>query len=299
MMLRLGMRLIKVSPGAAQQWAEKAAAGGTFASNADNAFIVHDAAGGRATVNRNSNILGGEWDASGKGEVLLSKTFVDFLKDNNDPRLPFIARVKGSGSTNPADQIGQPNGYDQLGGDTDISEEPNYPGNVANYSIIGTTYLGLAGPTFFVTYAQTELLLAEAKKRGWSVGATSAADHYNNGVRAAMLQTSQYNAGAVIDTDDIDDYLTANPYADSFEQINEQYWAASFLDWYETFANWRRTGFPALVPVDYTGNATGGEIPRRMLYPSSESAANGTNFSAALARQGNNSFLTRVWWDVE
>jgi hypothetical protein len=297
MMLRLGMRLTKVNPGKAQSWAEKAAAGGTFASNADNAFIVHDASGGRTSVNRNSNILSGEWDASGKGEVFLSSTFVNFLKDNDDPRLPFMARVKSSGSTTPADQVGQPNGLDQLGGTTDVTTDPDYPGSVNNYSIIGTTYLGLAGPTFFATYAQSELLLAEAKKRGWNVGGTSAAEHYNNGVTAAMQQVSQYNAGSVVDGDDIDDYLTAHPYADSFEQINNQYWAASFLDWYETFANWRRSGFPTLVPVNYVGNATNGEIPRRMLYPSSEAAANAENFATAIGRQGTNTFLTRVWWD--
>jgi hypothetical protein len=147
-----------------------------------------------------------------------------------------------------------------------------------------------------ITYAQNELLLAEAAKRGWNVGA-SAATHYANGVTAAMEQLAQYDASASIGAAAITAYLTAHPYADTYDQINTQYWAACFLDWYEAWANWRRSGFPALAPVNYVGNATGGQIPRRMLYPASESSANGANYADAISRQGANTFTTRVWWD--
>ena len=301
MMLRLAMRLTKVDAATAKTWAEKAYTGGVMSSNADNAYILHDATGGRNTVNRNSNILAGEWNATANGEVFLSRTFVNFLKNNNDPRLTFMAKVKASGSTNPADQIGLPNGYDQNGGATDVSTAPGYPGSINNYSTIrNDVLLKLAGATFLVTYAQTELLLAEAAKRGWSVGGT-AATHYNAGVTAAMKQLAQYDASAVVSDAAIATYLAAHPYVDAngFVDINTQYWAASFLDWYETWANWRRSGFPVLVPVNYTGNATGGQIPRRMLYPASESSANGANFQEAIGRQGANNFLTRVWWDKQ
>jgi hypothetical protein len=299
MMLRLAMRLTKVDATTAKSWAEKAYAGGLMQSNADNAFILHDATGGRTTVNRNSNILAGEWNATNNGEVFLAKTFVDFLKNNNDPRLSLIAKVKATGSTAPVDQVGLPNGYDQNGGTTDVSHASNYPGNINNYSTIRSDiWLKLDGPTFLVTYAQTELLLAEAAKRGWSVGA-SAQTHYNNGVRAAMEQLAQYNSSAVVSSAAIDAYLAAHPYVDAngFEMINTQYWAACFLDWYEAWANWRRTGFPVLTPVNYPGNATNGQIPRRMLYPASEASANGANYEEAIGRQGANTFMTRVWWD--
>ncbi|HEX6193387.1 MAG TPA: SusD/RagB family nutrient-binding outer membrane lipoprotein [Chitinophagaceae bacterium] len=301
MMLRLGMRLTKIDLNAAKTWVEKAFTGGVMTSNADNAYILHDASGGRNTVNRNSNILAGEWNATGTGEVFLSKTFIDFLKSNNDPRLGIFSKVKSSGSSLPADQLGLPNGYDQNGGATDISHAPNYPGTINNYSTIrADVFLKLNGATFLVTYAQTELLLAEAAKRGWSVGGT-ADDHYKKGVTAAMKQLQQYDANGAIADADILTYLAAHPYVDAngYALINTQYWVASFLDWYETWANWRRSAFPALVPVNYIGNATGGQIPRRMLYPASESSANGTNYQDAITRQGANSFLTRVWWDKQ
>ncbi len=299
LMLRLAMRLTKVDAPTAKTWAEKAYAGGLISSNAENAYVAHDAAGGRTTVNRNSNILSGEWNATGKGEVFLSKTFIDFLKNNNDPRLPFMAQIHSSGNTTPAQQVGMPNGYDQNGGATDITHAANYPADVNNYSTIrSSVMLKLAAPTFLVTYAQVELLLAEAAKRGWSVG-ESAAAHYKKGVTAAMTQLAQFDAGATLSESDADNYLLAHPYADAtgFQQINTQYWVASFLDWYEVWSNWRRSDYPTLVPVNYVGNATGGKIPRRMLYPASEASANGTNLQQALSRQGDNVFMTRVWWD--
>jgi SusD/RagB-like outer membrane lipoprotein len=296
-MLRLGMRLIKADAAKAKTWVEKAYAGGLFTSNLDNAYILHDPSGGRNTVNRNSNILAGEWNATANGEVFLSKTFVDFMKTNADPRLTFISKVKGSGDVTLANQVGLKNGYDQNGGATDVSTSPGWTGSMNNFSTIRNDYvLKLNGPTFFATYAQNELLLAEAAKRGWNVGA-SAATHYTNGVTAAMLQLAQYDPAAAIAPAAITAYLTAHPYVDSYDQINTQYWAACFLDWYEAWANWRRSGFPTLIPVNYPGNATGGQIPRRMLYPSSESSANGTNYSEAISRQGANTFMTRVWWD--
>jgi hypothetical protein len=299
LMLRLAMRLTKADLNTAKTWAEKAYAGGLIQSNADNAYILHDATGGRNTVNRNSNILAHEWNATGNGEVFLSKTFVDQLKNTNDPRLQWMSKVKSTGSTIPSEQVGLPNGYDQNGGARDVSNAPGYSGNINNFSTIrADILLRLDGPTFLASYAQNELLLAEAAKRGWSVGA-NAQTHYNNGVRAAMEQLSQFNATAVIPSATIDAYLAANPYVDAngFQQINTQYWVANFLDWYETWANWRRSGFPVLTPVNYPGNATGGQIPRRMLYPTGESSANSANFQDAIARQGANIFTTKVWWD--
>lgn len=297
MMLRLGMRLTKADAAKAKTWVEKAYTGGLFTSNADNAYILHDASGGRNTVNRNSNILAGEWNATANGEVFLSKTFVDFLKNNADPRLTWMSKVKATGDITSANQVGLPNGYDQNGGATDVSHAPGWTGSINNFSTIrADILLKLNGPTELVTYAQDELLLAEAAKRGWSVGAT-AAIHYANGVKAAMQQLAQYDASAVISDATVTAYLTAHPYVDTYDQINTQYWAACFLDWYEAWANWRRSGFPALVPVNYVGNATGGQIPRRMLYPASESSANGTNYQEAISRQGANTFTTRVWWD--
>ena len=52
LMLRMAMRLTKVDPATAKTYVTKAI-GNTMTSNADNAFLLGDASGGRTTVNRN------------------------------------------------------------------------------------------------------------------------------------------------------------------------------------------------------------------------------------------------------
>ena len=117
-----------------------------------------------------------------------------------------------------------------------------------------------------------------------------------------MSYLSMYDAGggADIAAADVDAYLAANPYdpANALEQIGEQYWAATFLNEYEAFANWRRTGYPQLTPVNYPGNVTGGTIPRRLRYPEGEAASNAANYTAVLTQQGPDEFTTRMWWDT-
>ena len=288
LMLRLGMRLIKVDPAGAQAWATKAIAGGVMESNDDIFFVPHTE--GPAGVNQNGN--GEVFQADGNPR--LSKTFVDFMQSGNDPRLPILGARRGDGSTDPADLQGFPNGLDaqmlmDMTGEenTDAYAEPNR-------SII----TGLDAPMIFQTYAEVEFMLAEANVR-WGI-AGDAETHYNNGVTAAMKTLSLYGDAGVIDDAAIADYLVANPYdaANALEQINTQYWAATFLNEYESFSNWRRTGFPVLVPVNYPGNVTGGTIPRRMSYSESEQTNNPDNYAEAVSRQGPDELTTRVWWDA-
>lgn len=315
LMLRLAMRLVKIKPDEAKKYAEIAAAGGCFTSNDDNAKIAHQA-GSRFTVNRINNILGNEWDATGthsagKQDIFLSKTLVDFLKNNNDPRLGILSVIRHNDDADPAKQIGMPNGHDASGGINPINNDPNYPGkaldhrngstdSVYAYSTINPKLLGADAPTVFLGYAEVELLLAEAAKRGYTVTGT-AQSHYEAGVKAAMQQFTQYNSTLTIPDAAITAYLAGNKRyndANAMYLINEQYWAATFFNWYETWANWRRTEIPTLTPVNYKGNDTGGTIPRRMTYPVSEASTNADNFNAAIKKLTNGNTLTgRVWWD--
>lgn len=288
MMLRLGLRLIKVDPSGAQAWATKAISGGVMESNSDIAYIQHT--DGPEGINRNGN-----------GEVFLvdgspriSKTFMDFLQGGNDPRLPILAQRRSDGSTNPADLIGFPNG---LNGQMllDLTGEEN-TNNYAepNRSII----TGVDAPMFFQTYAEVEFMLAEAAER-WGLAGGDVEGHYNAGVTAAMKYLGLYGAAAEISDADIATYLANNPFDanNAMEMIGTQYWAATFLNEYESFANWRRIELPVLVPVNFPGNETNGTIPRRLTYPTSEQSANPENYGAAVAAQGPDELVTRVWWD--
>ncbi len=286
MMLRLGLRLIKVDPAGAEAWATKAINGGVMESNADIAYIQHTA--GPEGINRNGN--GETFTADGSPRI--SKTFRDFL--DNDPRLPILAARRSDGSTNPADLKGLPNGLDlvmleDMTGEqnTDAYAEPNR-----------TIITGEDAPMFFQTYAEAEFMLAEAAER-WGLAGGDVEGHYEAGVRAAMKMLVIYKPEAEITDAQVDTYLAAKPFdaGNAIEQINTQYWAATFLNEYEAFANWRRVGFPALVPVNYPGNVTNGTIPRRLTYSTSEQSLNRENYEAAVAAQGPDELTTRVWWD--
>lgn len=285
LMLRLGLRLIKVDPTASQAWATKAITGGVMTSNDDIFFLKHD--------NNNRNGISEVFDADGNPRM--SDTFIDFLQDGDDPRLPILAARRSDQSTAKEDLIGFPNGLDSAML-LDLTGEEN----TDNYAEPNRAILaGFDAPMIFQTYAEVEFMLAEANVR-WGL-AGNAATHYNNGVTAAMKQLSLFGEAAVIDDADITTYLTNNPYdsANAIEQINTQYWAATFLNEYETFSNWRRTGFPVLTPVNYPGNETGGSIPRRLTYSENEASVNAANYEAAVAAQGPDVLTTRVWWDVQ
>ena len=68
-----------------------------------------------------------------------------------------------------------------------------------------------------------------------------------------MDQMATYDAGSAIAAGARDTYIAANPFdpGTELEQINTQYWIASFLNGPEAFANFRRSGFPALTPNPY------------------------------------------------
>ncbi|MGI8636960.1 MAG: SusD/RagB family nutrient-binding outer membrane lipoprotein, partial [Segetibacter sp.] len=94
----------------------------------------------------------------------------------------------------------------------------------------------------------------------------TAASYYTAGIRAHMEQLATYDAGSAVSPSAIGEYLAANPLNPSkaLEQINTQYWVASFLNGPETWANFRRSGFPALTPNPYPGKTISGAFIRRL-----------------------------------
>jgi hypothetical protein len=161
----------------------------------------------------------------------------------------------------------------------------------------------LGSPRLLFTAAESYFLMTEAAVRGWYSGAT-ASTLYQNGIQAAMRQWSIIGGSAgTITTAAANTYAAANPFNtggtldDQMKQIYTQFWVSVFPDAQEAFASFRRTGYPALVPNNYAGNATGGKFFKRMLYPITEQTLNADSYAAAISRQGANDLLTRIWWD--
>jgi hypothetical protein len=299
LMLRAAMRLSKVDPTKAQLYVGRAVAGGVVTSNSENAVL-------RNTSVFNNHI-GVHLGAREKANYYLTAPFVNHLKASNDPRLRSIS-IRHVGATNgttqtvnritrePAMQIGMPMGHDDVSINSVLAE--NGVVSLWDFSQANIyTVLKIDAPQFFLTYAQTQLLLAEAAVRGWVQGNPSV--FFATAIRANMEQMAQYDAGAAIEEDKIAAYIAANPLIQGreLEQINTQYWIASFLDGTELFANFRRSGFPVLQKNPYAGSEITGNFIRSMPYPDSERVVNNANLQAAIARQGPNNLDRRVWWD--
>lgn len=296
LLLRMAMRLTKVDPTTAKKYVAQVA-GHTMESNDDNAIVQHEI--GNVTQNRDSwSIL--EQDSA---DLKLCKTYIDTLKNNNDPRLPVMAEIFATGSTDPADQLGLPPGF-IVGGSRpayDIRKQPGYPAvlGMQGYSRFNDNILSYTAPNLILTYAESEFLLADAAKR-WGVGG-DAATHYRNGVLAAIKQLSVFDNSTISD-EDAQAYLDAHPYKDAtaLNQINTQFWLCTVLNEYEAWSNWRRTGYPLLTPTNYPNNITGGTIPRRLEYPSGQRVSNKKSYDEAVSRlQGGDKLTSRVWWDVQ
>ncbi len=305
LLLRMAMRLTKVDPETAKTYVQKVD-GLTMESNDDNAIVYHGT-NDPLTINRIYRGIGEDGDI--QLSCQMSKTFIDFLKKNDDPRLPVFSYVypedysagddPGGGSSDPQDQNGLPNGYNAGNAANGIQNYPGYLGSLNLYSRPSPIIFNATAPTLVLTYAESEFLLADAAAR-WNLG--DAEEHYHNGVIAAITELSAYGDEGAISDDDAEAYCEAHPYvaAKGLEMINTQFWATTFFNEYEAWANYRRTGYPALVPVTYPGSQSPGAIPRRMAYSTVDKQVNTANYNAAVADlPGGDKITSRMWWDVK
>jgi hypothetical protein len=314
LLLRVGMRYTKIDGAKAKTVVTTAtdpARGGVMTSNSDNVVVQHN-----TTQTNQANTF---CTNSAKHYLFIGKPFIDFLKNNKDPRLQYISvlysnpasATGGTANTNPADQIGCPYGYT----DINVVNEPNYPGTtmgVFKYSQYNRQTIGRINTWYYVvTYAQTSLLMAEARQRGYITTGT-VKDYYEAGIKGQMTQLDIYGiapgAASPITTAQQNDYLlqpaiTFDP-AQALKQINEQYWVACVFIWGEAWANFRRSGYPQLSPINFPGEdpyvdeATGGDgFIHRLNYPVDEWSVNTDNVQAATTRMGGDNFGVRLFWD--
>lgn len=302
LMLRLGMRLTKIDAVAAQSWVTKAIAGGVITAYADIAKVSYVGSGQNINKNPmawnllNDNYIWADGVSNTEGGKY-QQVFIDSLKANNDPRLGVISvvYVGGVANSDEAIQKGMPSNINGVKPSDFVTfSEPKQ-----------TTVLRVAAPLLLFTAAEANFLLAEAALRNW-YSVETAAVLYEKGIRAAMQHWDLISgATGTIDPARINSYVTAHalntgsPMDKQMEQIYNQFWVGIFPDAQEVYANYRRTGYPALVPNNYPGNATGGKIFRRLLYPTTEQTLNRNSYNETIARQGPDDLMTRVWWDKQ
>lgn len=288
-----------------------------FESNADQAAIefLPDAPNQQPLYTTRS----GSFD-----EFRLSERMEGTLKTINDPRLFVYAQPttdSDAGLVGVVDDYeGVPNGLaDEEALQYSPSGDPTKGGS--NFiSRVGIMFacracnVELASPiaaqVVLMSYSELQFVLAEARERGF-ITSGDAATYYNNGVQASFdYYESRLELAAKDNTAYNDLVNIVQPAASYFtqadveytgtqeerlEKIGTQKWIALFFNGLESWADWRRTGYPTITPGPA---AVISNVPTRFQYPTGVQALNLEAYQAAIARQGSDDLATRVWWDV-
>ncbi|MDP2336214.1 MAG: SusD/RagB family nutrient-binding outer membrane lipoprotein [Bacteroidota bacterium] len=269
-----------------------------FTSSADNAALIYlGSAPNNNPINENRK---------SRDDHRVSKTIIDVMWTNNpnmDYRIAIYANRPSAGGW----WEGLPNGMTS-------TDAANYKGNgLTKTSKIGSYFSAATAPGVLMSYAELQFILAESVQRGFITGsAKTAQDYYTEGVAGsykqyadAIIKENKAISALGIDPawtidDFIADYMAnygAWDQANALKQIATEKWLAMFDQGLQSSFEWRRTGFPVLVPA--IAGANGGKIPVRAYYPSDESGRNPTNLAAAITHQGADDLNTRVWWDTK
>lgn len=274
------LRLSNANPSKGQSEFQSAISDGVIMDNSENIMFTHLA------EEASDNPWFDRFET--RKDYTVAKPLVDYMQSTGnggmmdvamDPRLPVYA--DGTEGSQGADFVGMPYGLSEA-----------QAGDIANtvVSFLGSSLRQQESVTYVYTAAQVLFSMAEAAQMGWISG--SAEDYYNEAIMASL---DQYGVIAGYDS-----YIQNSEVAfDSnraLEQIGTQKWVALYLNGYEAWAEWRRTGFPALAPAAAAQNESG-QIPVREAYPTTARDNNGDNYEAVVARQGADGLDTKVWWD--
>ncbi|WP_162418260.1 SusD/RagB family nutrient-binding outer membrane lipoprotein [Cyclobacterium roseum] len=272
--MRVALRLSNVAPGVAANSLSEALSAGPMTSAEDNAFYQFL----ESQPNNNPWYFRYELSVPNYG---IGSTMVDMLKSLDDPRLekfadPALNSNLGGG------YIGQPVGLDRASGSA-----------ISDFAVSWPDAENILQPTSIFTimsYSEVGFILAEAAERGWITG--SASDYYTTAITASMEQWG------ISDPEVITAYLAQEEVvydtSDPIKSIGNQKWISLFMQGVQSWSEWRRLQIPEL---DIARDAVIDGIPRRKGYPPSEINLNKSNYEAAVARQGTDDLLTRVWWD--
>lgn len=199
---------------------------------------------------------------------------------------------------------------------------------IPNHAAVGHKYSGVNipanAPVQWMNAAEVAFLRAEGKAVfGFNMGA-EACDLYEQGVRLSFEQWGVDGADEYLTQDELlpetywdpsglNDYpvqlsAVSVKWADADkEQMQEriliQKWIANWQLGNEAWADYRRTGYPHLIPATAAGNKSNGEVDsergaRRMRYPLDEYVSNTDNVVNAVQNYlgGPDLMSTDLWW---
>lgn len=289
MALRLSKRYPNASDYAATEFAAAMNdAAGYISTNDQNFKVVYP-----GTAGFKNPIWNGYNGRKDNGE---STTMTNLLSSLNDGRLdPFGGYTEATSTSDPANwnktsSLGFPYGLTQ-------NDASTFQGNNATWARILRGDLRVeSSPIYLITASQIYLAMAEAADRGW-ISASGLNTYYTTGITLSYQQWGLSAPAASYFTQSGVALSAAAGTAANLKNIATQRYLATYPDGMQGWNEWRRTGYPVLTPAPAASN-TGGQIPRRYVYGTTEYSSNPDNTKAAAALiPGGDTQDSRIWWD--
>ncbi len=300
--LRLANRIVYANAAKARQEGESAAANpyGFIAQTQERASIKHSA---NLVYYHPLFEIAYNFNA---GEVRMGASMDAYMNGYNDPRRVRYFRSASDGGYHGVRQ-----------GIVTSVWSPYVSNRISNLNVDnGTTEI------VWMTAAESFFLRAEAALRNWNVGG-SASDFYKAGINASFTENSasgadsymQNNTAMPIAFTDFAEgssfhapapsnitiaWQDSEPFERNLERIITQKWIAMYPDGPEGWAEFRRTGYPKLIPVvvNNSPNINRELQVRRIPYPQSEYNNNRAGVLSGVAKlMGQDNGGTKLWWD--
>ena len=316
--LRLAIRIANVDKTTAQKMAEEAvdpANGGVIEQNADNAAWSY-------------------FSSSVNNPIYVAKEYNYVLSHSTDG----LACLTGGDTHASADIICYMNGYNDPRREKYFVKSEwmgqEYVGlrrgiAIPDLNTIGHKYSGInlkpTDPLYWMNAAAFAFLRAEAKAiYGFNMHG-EAKKFYEDGIRLSFEQWGVDGVDAYINSEEMEsmsytDPASLNSYPDELtsltvkwdesatpdekqERIIIQKWIANWMLGNEAWADYRRTGYPHLMPATAAGNKSGGVVnsergARRIPYPADEYNDNTENIQHAVSNYlgGQDNMARDLWW---
>lgn len=302
--LRMAMRLTYVPEmlQEAKRIAEEAVSAGVITSNADNAFL-------KMEENRTAMIFN-NWNDHRVGADIIS-----YMNGYKDPRREMMFTTVKVYDQQTWQEI---DGFAGIRIGIDVATKDEMTGAYSK------PVINSSSPIMWMNAAEVTFLRAEGALRGWNM-AGQAKELYNQGIALSFEQYVAAGADAyAANTTDMPQAYDDPKYEytdyegprstitiawedgdynfeRNLERIITQKWIANFPLGVESWSEYRRTGYPHLLPV--VKNKSGGTIDdkymiRRLWYPPIEYTENLQNINRAIGLLGGpDNGGTRLWWD--
>lgn len=317
--LRLAMRIVNADPNTARKMVEEAvdqANGGVIEQNADNAAWSYFSSSVNNPIyvaKEYNHVLSHESDGQAcltGGDTHVAADIICYMNGYEDPRREkYFVKSEWAG-------------YDYVGLRRGII--------IPELATVAHKYSGInlkpTDPLYWMNAAEVAFLRAEAKAiYGFNVGG-EAKDFYEEGIRLSFEQWGADGADAYMKSDVKKSISYVDPNNDRYsyseeltnlavkwnesatpeekqERIIIQKWIANWMLGNEAWADYRRTGYPHLIPASADGNKSGGIVDskrgaRRIPYPAAEYSDNIENIQYAVNSYlgGIDNMAVDLWW---